>query len=84
MFVDVVERGERLEAFPVGQGADSGVGGDQVVQVGGAAAGQPADDDGSFDRNGLDFGMRGDQCFQPEPVHQVAYQLFERDRHAGL
>ena len=52
--------------------------------MGGAAAGQSADDDGPFDRNGFDFGMRGDQCFQPEPIHQVADQLFERDRHAGL
>ena len=42
--------GERLEALPVGQVAQRRVGGQQVVQVGGAGAGQPADDDRPLDR----------------------------------
>ena len=79
-----VRRGERLEALPVRQVAHRRVGGDQVVQVRGAAAGQPADDDRPLDRDGADLRMRGDQGLQPQPVDQIAHQLLEHHADAGV
>ena len=48
---------DRLEALPVGERAQGGVGRHQVVQVGGAGPGQPADDDRGDDLLVEDLGV---------------------------
>ena len=82
LLVVIAGAGERFQALPVGQVPDRGIGGNEVVQVGGSRSGQPADDDRPLDRDVLDLGVRRDERLQPKPVDQVAHQLFEHHRRA--
>ena len=51
---------DRLEALPVGERTKGGIGGHEVVQMRGARAGQPADDDRRDDPLVEDLGVASD------------------------
>ena len=55
---------ERLDAFPVRHGAEGGRRGQQVVQVGGAGAGQTGDHDRRTQFDVVDLGMPAEQVGQ--------------------
>ena len=61
---------DRLQALPVGERPQRGVGGHQVVQVRGAGARQPADDDRRDDLLVQDLGMPPDEVLNQQPVLQ--------------
>ena len=64
-----------LEALPVGEGTQGGVGADQVVQMGGAGPGQPADDDGPHDPDVVDLRMTGQHVLDEQTVLEQLDQL---------
>ena len=77
-------QGERFQALPVGQGAEGRAGGQQVVQVGGAGAGQAGDDDRRFQLDLVDLGMAGQQVGEQQPVLEQLQQLGVEVDDAGV
>ena len=57
-----------LEALPVGERPQGGVGGEEVVQVGRAGSGEPADDDRGGDPLVEDLGVAPEQVLDQEAV----------------
>jgi hypothetical protein len=66
---------ERLVAFPVRHGAEGGRRGQQVVQVGGAGAGQPGDHHRRPQFDVVDLGVPAQQVGQQQPVLEQLQQL---------
>ena len=57
-----------LEALPVGQRAQGRIGADEVVEMGGARAGEAGDDDGAGDLDVVDLGMAVQEVLDQEAV----------------
>src|SRR6202047_4581927 len=68
---------KRLEALPVRHGPEGGSGGEQVVQMGGAGAGQARDDNGWQQLDPVDLGMSRQQVGEQQPVLEPLDQLRE-------
>ena len=67
-------REHRLEALPVGERPQAGVGGHQVVEVRGPGAREPADDDRPGDLDVEDLGMARHEVLDAQPVLQQREQ----------
>ncbi len=74
----------RLEALPVGERPERRVGGDEVVQVGGAGAGQSTDHDGRHDRLIEDLGVTHDQVLDQEAVAEEPGEELRLGEQPGM
>ena len=80
---NLIRQRERFDAFPVRHGAEGGRRRQQVVQVGGAGAGQPGDHHRRFQFDVVDLGMPAQQVGQQQPVLEQLQQLPVEVDHSG-
>ena len=80
---NLVRQRKRLDAFPVRHGAEGGRRRQQVVQMGGAGAGQPGDHHRRPQFDVVDLGVPAQQVGQQQPVLEQLQQLPVEVDHPG-